>query len=114
MAKQAGGSFFKGFIIGGTIGAIAAFLMAPQSGEETRTQIREKSIEIGQQAETAYADVQGRIEKAAADLRTRVDGLSAKMDQIILQTRADVAQRTATLAEQVAPEEATVKEAAGE
>jgi hypothetical protein len=31
------------FLIGGLVGVIAAFLMAPQSGEETRAQIRDKS-----------------------------------------------------------------------
>jgi gas vesicle protein len=110
MTRRSGESFFKGFVIGGALGALAAFLMAPQPGEETRTQIREKGLELKEQAETAYADLQDRIETAAADLRTRVDELSAKVDQVVVRTRADVAQKTAELAEQVAPEEAPVEE----
>ena len=114
MTKHDSGSFFQGFVIGGVIGAVTAFLMAPQSGEETRTQIRARSLELKEQAEAAYADLQSKIETAAADLRTSVDELSTKMDQVIVRTRADVAQKTAKLAEQVAPEKAAVEKPADE
>ena len=33
------GAFISGFLIGGLVGAAVALLMAPQSGEETRTMI---------------------------------------------------------------------------
>ena len=37
---------FAGLIIGGLVGAALAILMAPQSGEETRAQLREKSYDL--------------------------------------------------------------------
>ena len=37
------GSFLSGFLVGGLVGAAVALLMAPQSGEETRTLIGEKT-----------------------------------------------------------------------
>ena len=37
-----GAAFFAGLVIGGLIGAALALLLAPQSGEETRAQIRDK------------------------------------------------------------------------
>jgi gas vesicle protein len=40
------GSFFAGVILGGLIGAGVALLYAPQSGEETRILIKDKSIEL--------------------------------------------------------------------
>lgn len=40
------GAFLAGFVLGGLAGAFTALLLAPQSGEETRTQIRDKSIEL--------------------------------------------------------------------
>jgi gas vesicle protein len=40
------GSFFAGVVLGGLIGAGVALLYAPQSGEETRILIKDKSIEI--------------------------------------------------------------------
>ena len=40
------GSFFAGVVLGGLIGAGVALLYAPQSGEETRILIKDKSIEL--------------------------------------------------------------------
>ena len=40
------GDFFAGLIIGGFIGAAIALLLAPQRGEETLAQLREKGIEL--------------------------------------------------------------------
>ena len=39
------GAFVIGFIVGAVSGAVTALLLAPQSGEETRTYIKEKAIE---------------------------------------------------------------------
>ena len=48
------GAFVAGFLIGGLVGAATALLMAPQSGEETRAYIRDRSIELRDKAyETA-------------------------------------------------------------
>jgi gas vesicle protein len=48
------GVFLAGFFIGGLIGAAVALLLAPQSGEETRILIKDKSIELKDKAtETA-------------------------------------------------------------
>ena len=35
------GAFLSGFVIGGLVGAAVALILAPQSGEETRAQIRQ-------------------------------------------------------------------------
>ena len=40
------GAFLTGFVIGGLVGAAVALLVAPQSGEDTRTMIMDKSIEL--------------------------------------------------------------------
>jgi gas vesicle protein len=105
MANKSGGTFISGFLIGGAIGAVAAFLMAPQSGEETRMQIRARSDELREQAAARYEEVRERVEATTADLKTRLDALSAKMDQVIVRTRTDLAEQTAKLAQEVAPEE---------
>lgn len=45
MAENNGGdtgAFLAGFVIGGLVGAAAALIMAPQSGEETRQRIAER------------------------------------------------------------------------
>ena len=40
------GAFLAGFVIGGLVGAATAIILAPQSGEETRSQIASKSSEL--------------------------------------------------------------------
>lgn len=39
------GSFLIGFVVGGLVGSLTALLLAPQSGAETRTLIKDKSVE---------------------------------------------------------------------
>lgn len=36
------GAFLAGFIIGGLVGAVAALVLAPQSGEQTRSQLMQQ------------------------------------------------------------------------
>ncbi len=40
------GAFLAGFVIGGLVGAATALILAPQSGEETRTQIASRSHDL--------------------------------------------------------------------
>ncbi|HEY9086862.1 MAG TPA: YtxH domain-containing protein [Anaerolineaceae bacterium] len=70
------GAFLIGFIIGGLTGAVSALLLAPQSGEETRTVIRERAIELRDRASESLEDAYARAEQAAADARTRADELT--------------------------------------
>ena len=54
-----------GAIVGGLIGAVAAFWFAPQSGAETRHEIEERGNELREE-----------IEQTAAEARRRVEGES--------------------------------------
>ena len=72
------GNFLAGFIIGGLIGAAAAILMAPQSGEETRTLIRDKGIELREKAAESAEDARLRAEEAVEEMRLRADEVSQK------------------------------------
>jgi len=51
------GAFLVGFVVGGLGGAVTALLLAPQSGEETRTVIKEKAIELRDVATDSYNEV---------------------------------------------------------
>ncbi|HEX8992301.1 MAG TPA: YtxH domain-containing protein [Anaerolineales bacterium] len=70
------GSFLVGFIVGGLTGAVVSLLFAPQSGEETRALIRDKSIELRDRAADTAEEALARAEAAAAEARTRADELS--------------------------------------
>ena len=75
MADNSGdlGSFLAGFVIGGLIGAGVALLMAPQSGEETRALIADKSIELRDRASETAGDVQTRASDYAQQTAQRYD-----------------------------------------
>jgi len=90
MSEKEVSSFFTGFFVGALVGGAVALLMAPQSGEETRAQIREKSIEIKEKAETTYGEVVEKIDASTTELRGRTEELSSKLDQLIAQGREEV------------------------
>ena len=75
MADNSGdlGSFLAGFVIGGLIGAGVALLMAPQSGEETRALIADKSIELRDRAAETAEDVQARAGDIASQTAEAYD-----------------------------------------
>ncbi len=70
------GAFLVGFIVGGLTGAVVALLFAPQSGEETRALIKDKSIELRDKATQTAEEAIARAEKAAAEARTRAEELA--------------------------------------
>jgi gas vesicle protein len=86
MSDQNGdfGAFLSGFIVGGLIGAAVALLMAPQSGEETRVMIRDRSIELKDKAVEAAEDARMRAEAAAEEARLRADEIKQRGQQIYL------------------------------
>ena len=61
------GAFLAGLLLGGLAGGITALLFAPQSGEETRTIIRDKAIELRDQANETMEETLSKAEKAAND-----------------------------------------------
>lgn len=85
MSDQNGdfGAFVSGFFIGGLVGAAVALLMAPQSGEETRTLIKDKGIELRDQVEETADDARVRAEKLAKEARSRAENLQQR-GQVIL------------------------------
>jgi gas vesicle protein len=73
------GAFLVGFVVGGLTGAVVALLFAPQSGEETRALIKDKSIELRDRAATSAEEVLARAEAAAAEARTRAEELTKEV-----------------------------------
>ena len=63
------GAFAIGLVIGGLAGVVAALLFAPQSGEQTRAQIKEKSIELRDKAQQSSQDAMARADELARQLK---------------------------------------------
>ncbi len=69
------GAFLVGFIVGGVSGAITALMLAPQSGEETRTLIKDKTIELRDQATHTFEETLEKAEKSASEAVKRAEKL---------------------------------------
>ncbi|KPL91740.1 hypothetical protein ADN01_00110 [Levilinea saccharolytica] len=98
------GAFLVGFVVGGLTGAVAALLMAPQSGEETRAVIKEKAIvlrdktgetvdEAYARAEAAAAEARARFEELAETTKTRASELSQKGSVVLEEQKAKITSR---------------------
>ncbi len=61
------GAFVFGFLVGGITGAVVALLFAPQTGEETRTMIKEKAIELRDKASETFDEAVTEAERAAKE-----------------------------------------------
>ncbi len=73
------GAFLVGFIVGGLSGAVVALLFAPQTGEETRALIKDKSIELRDYASQTAEEAFARAEAAAEEARARADELARQL-----------------------------------
>jgi gas vesicle protein len=69
------GAFLVGFIVGGLTGAAVALLMAPQTGEETRTIIKERAIELKDKAADTYGDVTEKAGVVVSDAKVKAEEL---------------------------------------
>ena len=65
------GAFLIGFVVGGLTGAVVSLLLAPQSGEETRAVIKEKSIELRDKAAEQVEQVAKKGEKLYEDAKVK-------------------------------------------
>ena len=87
------GAFLIGFIVGGISGAVVALLFAPQSGEETRALIKDKSIELRDKAQVTAEEAIARAEAVAADARARADELARQLRERGHEVVEDVRER---------------------
>jgi len=93
--QNSSGEFFAGFIVGGLLGAAIALLLAPQSGEETRAQIIEKSDGFKNVAGESLADSRARADAILNDARTRAESIvvdaKGKAENIQAQAKSQTA-----------------------
>ena len=95
------GAFLVGFIVGGLSGAVVALLFAPQSGEETRALIKDKSIELRDRAQQSAEEALARAEATAQEARARADELARQLRERGQVVYDDVRERSKTAVDAV-------------
>ena len=92
MAKDNGGGFSTGLILGAIIGTVAGILMAPKPGAETRSELLEKSDYWREKAEK-FSDI--IVERLGPTLETvrdnvppTIENIKARIDPLIEQVNS--------------------------
>ena len=75
--------FFAGFIVGALVGAAAALLFAPQSGEQTRTMIRDKGVEIKERADDLSLEARRKAEELQDQAKEKADEYQSRVKQAV-------------------------------
>ncbi len=71
--KDEGYSFLTGLMIGGAVAATFALLYAPKSGKKLRKDIRKKSSNLLNEAESKYKDLQDLADDVISDTEKRLN-----------------------------------------
>jgi gas vesicle protein len=95
------GAFLVGFVVGGLTGAVVSLLFAPQSGEETRALIKDKSIELRDRAAHTAEEALARAEAAAAEAKQRADEYAKIAKERASEIAHDVQERASGIAQDV-------------
>jgi gas vesicle protein len=75
------GAFMIGFFVGALTGAAVSLLLAPQSGEETRSLLKDKAIEIGEKTSDSLEETYQKAQKAANEAQVRANELTQKVKE---------------------------------
>ena len=97
--------FVAGFLIGALAGAAAALLFAPQSGDDTRVLIREKGIELRDQADGLGSEVRKRAEGLGAQARERAGEVQTQIKRAVDEGRTKAKEELLARVERPASEE---------
>jgi len=75
---------FVGMLVGGLAGAVTMLLLAPQSGKDTRMQIRDKSIELRDRTNEIMEDTLAQVRTSAQKVQLSIKdhGQRAAVEQL--------------------------------
>lgn len=81
------GHLFVGLLIGGALGALAGVLFAPKSGQELRSEIKEKGSAVLNDAKDIYVDVSTKAKEIAEEAKHQATELKKDADRHLLEAR---------------------------
>lgn len=97
------GAFLMGFTVGALTGAVVSLLLAPQTGDETRQLIKQKTIELKEKgtdtfeetkkkAETAYKEALQKATEAGSATLEKAESVAKKAQTVVDQSISKVAE----------------------
>ncbi len=78
-----GGEFVAGLVIGVFIGAAIALILAPQPGQETIAQIKDRGIELKERAADLSAEAMKRMEELQEKGRSALEQQRVRLQEAI-------------------------------
>jgi len=75
------GAFLAGFVIGGLVGAATALILAPQSGQETRSQLMTRSDDLRHVGGERFQQMRETAVSYANDYSSKVQELGDQVQQ---------------------------------
>lgn len=109
-----GSDFLAGFLIGALVGAATALILAPQSGEDTRSLIRDKSIELRGQAGDLTESARHRAGEIGELAKERAGTLQTQIRQAVEEGKTAASKRKEDLLSKLEEGQAAVEELAEE
>ncbi len=83
MSDKNGTDFLAGFLLGAMAGTALALLFAPQSGELTRQQLKEQTVELKGRAETLSAQAREQAQELAARGKIVLEERVAQLEEAV-------------------------------
>ena len=87
------GRFVAGLLLGGLAGAATMLLLAPQSGEETRAQIQQKSRELRDQTNEALSQARTKAGELKETAQERAQELQQQGKDVLVEQLDRVSDR---------------------
>lgn len=97
--KGGAGNFVAGLLLGGLAGAATMLLLAPQSGEETRAQIQQRSKELRDQTVDALAQARTKADELKLTAQERAEQLKQQGKDVLVEQMDRVSERVTSAVE---------------
>ena len=92
MANRSNGvlEFAAGLFIGGLVGAALGLLLAPQPGEQTRSQLAERGIELRSELQKRASELQEKMPEIVEEQRARLQEAVEKGKEAAAKKRQEI------------------------
>ena len=108
-SESRGGDFVAGVILGGLIGAAVGLLLAPQTGEETQAQLRERGIELKERVAEFSEEARKKAEQWQEEALAVVEKQKAHLGEAIEEGKKAATKKKKELVEQLENESGKTK-----